>query len=117
MSTDQKSPFLLLFRESSDAPDRTPEEMQHIMGQWMAWIKRLRDEGQYVSGNRLEDAQKILRGKTIMDGPFAETKEVVSGLIVVLAGDLAHATMLAQGCPGLAYGNSVEVRPVIPSTA
>ena len=49
---------------------------------------------------------------TVTDGPFIEVKDLVAGFIVVEARDLAQAAELANGCPILEGGGSVEVRPV-----
>jgi hypothetical protein len=115
MSNSNKAQYLLLFRDTNDAPDPSAEEMQEIMGKWMGWLKGLKAQGVLTGGNRLEDGRKVVRGAKFTDGPFVESKEVVSGYVVVLADSLAQAEKLAQGCPGLEYGTIVEVRPMVPS--
>jgi hypothetical protein len=115
MTIIEKSNFLLLFRYSQADPDPTPEEMQVIFGKWVAWMKGLKAQGNLVGADRLEDGGKVLRhprGATVTDGPFAEAKEIVGGYVIVSAGNLAQATELAQGCPGLEDGYIVEVRPI-----
>lgn len=49
---------------------------------------------------------------TTTDGPFAETREVLGGFILIEARDLAEAITLAAGIPLAKYG-SVEVRPIM----
>ena len=49
---------------------------------------------------------------TILDGPFAETKEVLAGFNLVEAASMEEAVRLAQGFPWIRYG-SIEVRPVL----
>ena len=114
MSTSKKSQFLLLFRHPSDGPDPSPEEMQQIFGKWMAWMKGMKAKGQFVAADRLEDGGKVLRGTTVTDGPFAESKEIVGGFVIVGADSLAEATEIGRGCPGLPMGTIVEVRPIEP---
>ena len=46
----------------------------------------------------------------VTDGPFAETKEVLSGYYVIDAGDLDAALKLAPLCP---TSGCIEVRPVL----
>lgn len=46
------------------------------------------------------------------DGPFAETKEALTGFYLVEAPDLDTALKIAQDCPG-AWDGGVEVRPVL----
>jgi hypothetical protein len=48
------------------------------------------------------------------DGPFAETKEVVGGYMLIKAKTFAEAVRLSKGCPGLERGGCVEVRQLMP---
>jgi hypothetical protein len=51
-------------------------------------------------------------GKTsVLDGPFAETKEVLAGYNLVEADSLEDAVRMAQEFPWTQYG-SIEVRPI-----
>jgi hypothetical protein len=115
MTKIEKSNFLLLFRYSEASPDPAPEEMQVIFGKWVAWMKSLKAQGNFVGADRLEDGGKVLRnprGTSVTDGPFAEAKEIVGGFVIVSADNLAQAAELGKGCPGLEYGYNVEVRPI-----
>lgn len=49
----------------------------------------------------------------ILDGPFAEAKEVIAGYFVIEAPDIAAATAIAARCPNAEFG-SVEVRELVP---
>ncbi len=51
-------------------------------------------------------------GRTVVDGPFAESKEAIGGYFMVQADTLEEAVAIARECPGLAHGIKVEVRPV-----
>jgi hypothetical protein len=46
------------------------------------------------------------------DGPFAETKEVLGGFIIIEVADIEEATRLAAGIPMAKLGY-VEVRPAV----
>jgi hypothetical protein len=46
------------------------------------------------------------------DGPFAESKEALTGFYLVEAADLDEALTIAADCPG-AWDGAVEVRPVL----
>ena len=106
------SEFLYLYR-GGQRPE-SPEGMQQQMQKWMAWMKDLGARGHLKNqGTPLEATGKIVKGKTVTDGPFAEAKDVVGGYSVVEAKDLAHAVELSMGCPILAIGGDVEVRPVM----
>jgi hypothetical protein len=52
-----------------------------------------------------------------VDGPFAEAKELVGGYILVTASSLEEATAIAEQCPRLGEGLTVEVRPVAQACA
>lgn len=46
------------------------------------------------------------------DGPYAETKEHLGGILIVEARDLNHAVQLMSQLPGFKYGlGPVEIRP------
>lgn len=51
--------------------------------------------------------------KTVTDGPFAETKEIVGGYTVIEARDLEEAVELSKGCPIFDGEGAVEIRPVM----
>jgi hypothetical protein len=48
----------------------------------------------------------------VVDGPFAEAKEAIGGYFFLRVADIEEATEIAQRCPSLAHGMTVEVRPV-----
>jgi hypothetical protein len=47
------------------------------------------------------------------DGPFADTKEVLGGVVLVEAANLDEAVELAARIPVTRFGGVVEVRPVV----
>jgi hypothetical protein len=111
--------FIYLYRNSPSARDAamgTPEARQKSMERWMAWLRDLENKGHVRSGGQpLEPRGKIVRGgtRTIVDGPFAEAKDVIGGYSIIIAKDAAEAAELAKGCPALDDPEgSVEVRPV-----
>ncbi len=66
-----------------------------------------------VGGNGLQPASTAttVRGDTVTDGPFAETKEALGGYYLIEAADLDQALAVAKLCPAPFGG--VEVRPVM----
>ena len=105
---------MLLFRGNDWPKSISPEETQKITDQWMAWFKRLTEEGKAIAGNPLEPEGKIVFGKNraVSDGPFTESKEAIAGYFLLDVASLDEAVAIAQGCPGLPYGARIEVRPV-----
>ncbi|HTX22043.1 MAG TPA: YciI family protein [Candidatus Aquilonibacter sp.] len=114
MNAQLKNGYMLIFRGNEWHKGLSPEEMQNISDQWMAWFKRLMDEGKAIAGNPLEPKGKIVSGKSghVVDGPFAESKEAVGGYFLLVVRDLDEAVTIARQCPGLPYGAKIEVRPV-----
>jgi hypothetical protein len=108
---------MLIFRGTDWHKGLSPEEMQNVAEKWMGWFKKLTDEGKAASGNPLEGEGKIVSGKegrNVADGPFAESKEAIGGYFILNVASEDEAVEIAQACPGLAYGGSVEVRPLAP---
>jgi hypothetical protein len=82
-----------------------------------AWFDRLTAEGKAKAGKPLFQEGKIVskkKGRSVADGPFAESKEAIGGFFLLEVGSLDEATEIAKDFPGLNYGATVEVRPVAP---
>lgn len=108
--------FLYIFRGGRD-PNITPAALGAHLATWTKWVAELQAAGHLdPGGSALQDGGRTLRGtaKTVTDGPYAEAKDLVTGILVILAASLDEATELARGCPIFEYGGSVEVRPAVP---
>ena len=114
MSTQSQNGYMLIFRSTDWYKGLSPEQMQQIADNWMAWFNRLKDEGKAIAGNPLEREGKIVSGRNrvVSDGPFAESKETIGGYFLLKVNTLDDAVAIAKDCPGLPYGIRVEVRPV-----
>jgi hypothetical protein len=116
MSTPtEQSDFLLLFRGTNWDQELSAEQLQQVVSDWTAWFERLRREGKCKGGHPLHNEGKLVsgrKGRTVADGPFAESKEAIGGYFYLQVADEAEAIAIAQQCPGLQYGCVVEVRPV-----
>jgi hypothetical protein len=114
-TSSEKLDYLLLFRNTNWDKDLSPEVRQKVVTEWYAWFDRLKQEGRCSGGKPLREVGKVVSGKkgrTVADGPFAESKEAVGGYFYLHVTDEAEAVAIAQQCPGLDYGAIVEVRPV-----
>ncbi|MEV0994056.1 YciI family protein [Nonomuraea sp. NPDC050202] len=87
--------------------------------EWVAYDKTVRESGVYVAGESLADLTTATTvrvnasgERTVTDGPFAETREVLGGFYVIDVPDLDVALDWAARCPGARGGGSVVVRPV-----
>jgi hypothetical protein len=116
MSTpSQTGEYMLLFRGTDWDKELSPEQLQKVVSDWAAWFERLTQEGKVKSGHPLTNEGKIVSGKkgrTVADGPFAESKEAIGGYFYLQVEDMNEAVEIARQCPGLEYGATVEVRPV-----
>ena len=114
-SQDPAPSFLFLFRDPADLAEPQPAQVAALM----AWIENVKAQGQLLAGGSLAPAPACVlrgpRGSTITDGPFPESKEVFAGFMQVAAQDFERALALAQGCPILRAGTSLEVRQVAPT--
>ena len=76
----------------------------------------LRKDGHFAGGEALQppNSAKTLRfqdGKAIVtDGPYAETKEQIGGILILEARDIDHAVELMSKHPGVTAG-PFEIRP------
>ena len=108
--------YLLLFRGNAWEKHLPPEELKKVVINWYEWYQRLAAEGKCLGGLPLLSQGKLIsgrEGRTVADGPFAESKETIAGYFHLHVADEAEAIRIAQQCPGLAYaGCAVEVRPV-----
>src|SRR4051794_1476244 len=94
-----------------------PEETaQKLMEECFAYDDELRRGGHFLGGEALDSARlaATLRMKDgnvlVTDGPFAETKETLGGILLLEARDLNHAIALMSKHPGVKIG-PFEIRP------
>ena len=110
--------YLLLQYGNETAMMNLPnEEASQMHGAYMAYTEAMKKAGAYVGNSGLRptsDATTVraLGGKvSVLNGPFAETKEQLGGYYLIEAPDLDAALSWAKRHPGAAHG-SIEVRPV-----
>ena len=99
----------------------TPAERRAIVGEHLRYADGLRERGAYVLGEALAgaDTAAVVRpgGKPLVtDGPYAETKEALTGFFLLECADLDEAIRHAARIPA-AWNGAVEVRPVPDLTA
>lgn len=110
--------YLLLFRSSVASEESyqtmAPEEMQANLDQWNQWIGGIAAQGKLIGGEALKNSGKVINGSkhVVTDGPYAESKELVSGYLMVQVDNLEEAISLSSGCPIYDIEGSVEVRPI-----
>jgi hypothetical protein len=110
------SEYLVISRGQWDK-DVSREEIQNAIDQFYVWLGRLVDEGKMKTGQRLASSGKTVSRKSVTDGPFGETKEVIGGYWFIVAGSLEEAAQIAAGNPCLKCGLFYEIRPIDPERA
>jgi len=97
-------------------------ERNALMDECFAYDDVLRDNGHFAGGEALQSARDAVtlrygNGKvSVTDGPYAETKEQLGGILVLEARDLNHAIQLMSKHPGVRVG-PFEIRPAADLTA
>jgi hypothetical protein len=92
-------------------------ERNAMLDECFAYDDILRKNGHFAGGDALQSARNATTvrwqgGKvSVTDGPYAETKEQLGGILVLEARDLNHAIQLMSNHPGVKFG-PFEIRPV-----
>jgi len=110
--------FMLVLYEDPEliASDEQRKEAVQRTGEY---AMSLIGDGALKGGAPLHPVTEAKRVRTrggqqrILDGPFAEAKEVIAGYFIIDAPSLDAATAIASRCPNAEFG-SVEVRQIVP---
>ncbi|WP_256840541.1 YciI family protein [Ornithinimicrobium faecis] len=111
---------LLLHSREPGEGDIDPDAITAMQEAFGAYGRALESAGVLVAAEVLEQQHAsstvtVREGALqVQDGPFAETKEALAGVIVIEVPDLDAALAWAEKCPGATYG-AVEVRPAATS--
>jgi hypothetical protein len=111
--------YMLIFRNSKTSEDEfqnlSPEAMQAELDKWGQWIGGIAAQGKMVATDALNQSGKIVKGSkhVVTDGPFIESKELVSGFLILTADSVDEAVELSKGCPIYDIEGSVEVRSIM----
>ena len=110
--------FILLVYNDGTMVDTLPEgQADAMMRNCLAHADELRRGGRLIESQMLEEAStaksvRIRNGRvTTVDGPFAETKEILGGFNLIEAEDIDEAVEIAARFPWASTG-CIEVRPV-----
>ena len=113
--------LLLLHEQPSDFSSLSPEDIQAVIEEYVAWSQKLAGDGKYVGGQKLKDeGGRHLSGHNgdfrVTDGPYAEAKEVIGGFFSITAADYDEAVEISRDCPHLKYGGRIELREIEPTS-
>ena len=105
------------YYDKSKFDGMTESERNAMFDTCLEYDEHLQAGGHWVGGEALQPAENALtlsreNGKVVTtDGPYAETKEQLGGLLILEARDMNHAVELIGQHPALTYGNIFEIRP------
>ena len=111
--------LLLILEQRGDRDQRTEAEGQAAYESMSRWRDDLRRRGLLQTAEALRPDRDGVRvskraGKrTVVDGPFAESKEMVGGFFLLDCETKAEAVAIAEECPATEYA-AVEVRELAP---
>lgn len=112
--------YLLLCCFDEKQWEKIPESQRDgIMREYGTLIQSLDKSGHHLAGAQLQSTSSAttVRGRdgkpVITDGPFAETKEQLGGYHLIECKGLDEAISIAKRIPTIAYGGTIEVRPLI----
>jgi hypothetical protein len=107
--------LLLLFSDEAGWSTLSVAEKQRWMGAYQAYTESLMKAGVFKGANHLLSSTgaatvRVLDGKaSVMDGPFAESKEQLAGYFIIEVPDFDTAVSWAVRHPAASHG-AVEVR-------
>lgn len=105
------------FHDEAKFAQMSEEDAQKMMDVCFAYDDELRRGGHFLGGEALEFSRTAVTLRTkngevqVIDGPFAETKEMLGGIMLLEARDLQHAIALMSKHPAVKMGNIFEIRP------
>ncbi|MCE7040309.1 YciI family protein [Dyadobacter sp. CY312] len=109
--------FLLIFRRDFTTKEEqpSPEVLQTSLKAWQDWFGSLAAQNKLARPLQRWDGEgRIVKpNSAVINGPYAEIKESIGGMIVVTAADYDEASEIAKGCPILKLGGNVEIRMAV----
>jgi hypothetical protein len=108
---------LLIYTDDTMLEELPSGAYDTMMHSCITHADELRADGKLLDSQQLEEpvtakSVRIRNGRTsVMDGPFAETKEILGGFNLIEAENMEEAVRIAQEFPWTKTG-CVEVRPV-----
>jgi hypothetical protein len=109
--------IVLVYNDPGLVADLPPATYKSTMRECLSHADEMARSGKLLESQILEDTSRarsirIRNGRrTVLDGPFAETKEVLGGFNIVEAADIDEAMKLAEQFPWAETG-CLEIRPI-----
>ena len=107
----------LAYEEEKKLNTLTKSEWDLLRKDTLAYVEKMQRNGTLISAEPLQSVHnattvRVRNDKiSVIDGPFAETKETLGGFFLIEAADLDEAIQIAAKWPSAQLG-SIEVRPI-----
>ena len=107
----------LAYEAEQDLKTLSHDEWLALRQETLDYVAALRERGELVDTRALQSptrarVTRVRDGKrSVIDGPFAETKEQIGGYFLIEARDDEHALEIAAHWPSARIG-AIEVRPI-----
>jgi hypothetical protein len=119
-SEDVMAYMLLVIEPPGQRSTRTDAEGREVYARMVRFSEQLKQRGLLTMSQSLKtDAARVKvreEAVTIMDGPFAETKEVMGGILLLTCKTREEAIAIARECPAAQWA-TIEVRELGPCFA
>jgi hypothetical protein len=102
--------------EAAKFENMTETERNAMVDECLGYDDTLRANGHFAEGHAIQPPNTAMTlywkndKVAVTDGPYAETKEQLGGILVLEARDLNHAVQLISKHPAVRYG-TWEIRP------
>jgi hypothetical protein len=111
--------FLIVIHRDLTSKDAkpSPEQMQAAIKPFQDWIGGIAAQNKLVAPpKRWESEGRVVsQNNVVTNGPYAEIKESIGGMIMIRAIDYDEAVEIAKGCPIIQWGAKVEIRRAVPT--
>lgn len=111
---------VVVFVKATDESEAGAPPSQELLADMMAFNEELVKAGVMLGGDGLHPSAKGARvhfsgqGRRVVDGPFAETKELVAGFWIWQVESMDEAIAWAKRCPNpMPSGGVLEIRPIL----
>ena len=107
--------FMVVIRGSFQTWNKnSPEQMQQIIQKYIDWSNELVAQDRMRGGHGLSDKsvkiEKVGNELITTDGPYAESKEALTGYFIIAAKDMEDIqNVVKTGCPAFSHGEFVEI--------
>lgn len=111
--------LLLIVEPAGQRAQRTPEEGRDAYAQMVRYAEGLKARGLLTQAESLKSESEGVRlqirdgERTLVDGPYAEAKEMIGGFFLLTCDTREEALALAAECPAAQWA-TVEVRELGP---